>query len=254
MDEATKYDRIERYLTDTLTASERTAFEAALAQNPDLQAELDLHREVSETLQGDAIHDFRTALNEVDQEWQEPETQDSGKVFKLPFRRLAAIAASILLAVSAWIYFNADVSNEQLFASNFEPYKMVLNQRSMIPNPETEYLKVDLTKAVSAYESKNFEQAAQLFLALDPASPESDLYQLYGGISKLANQETSAAIRVFERLHQNASPLIIEQCRWYLSMAYLQKGNTESVKNILQQIPDGSFKSKEAKALLSKLN
>jgi tetratricopeptide repeat protein len=246
-----KYNLIEKYLSGELSGSELEDFESQLKIDASLQEELDLHLQVAETLKGDQVHHFRTVLKKVDQDWQSPGSKKNAKVFSLSIRRIAAFAAVAMVLIIAFQVFGpkTNLSNEALFADNFEPYKMILNQRSGASDPLTD----SMNAAVGAYERKEFETASRLFQGLEEKTPDNGAYRLYIANAELSLGNTEIAIKLLEQLVKDASPLFIEQSRWYLALAYLQKGDMDSTKKELQQIKSGAFNYKEAQKLLALL-
>lgn len=256
MDEDKKYEQIEAYLSGTMSAVELESFEKEVATNSALQEEVDLHRQVAETLKGEEVHQLRATIKTVNQNWKRPQVADhekKAKVVRFPFRNILAIAATVLLLVVAYLFVVPELnySEETLFADNFEPYKMVLNQRSSTPDMgETTKL---LNQAVSAYEQKDFQTAAKLFQELQNQSPDAGAFLLYASISDLSLGNTDQAITNLEKIIAADAPLFVEQGRWYLALAYLQKGDLAKAKTQLQDISSGSFQYDAAQKILSRI-
>lgn len=248
MEEKEKYDTIEKYLAGELDAKEQQNFERQLESDPDLQKELDLHDDLSNRLKGEKIHDFRKVLQAVDQDWQAPH-QDPQKrpiLFRLPY--IAAIAASLLLAVLAYQFLQTPSmpSNSELFATYFEPYNMVLNERSENDNPNA----VLLNAAVVAYSTKDFVQAAKQFSSLIEKVPENKAYAFYAAQAELAVNNSAKAIPLFRQLSSEGDHPFVELSRWYLALAFLQEGNVVEAKKQLETIKSGQDKFAEAQTLL----
>jgi len=250
-----KYDLIEKYLAGEMSETERGDFENQLNSDSSLREELNLHRQVSETLKGEKVHQLRDVLKDVDKKWQAPSEEKEAKVIGFPFRKMLSIAAAILVLVVAYFVISPNLNNaqENLFASNFEPYKMVLNQRSLVPNPETEWMRPAVNKAISAYNAKDYAEASKLFQNLSTKTPDANAFQIYAAISELSLGHSDKAIAILEKLVEIAPPLFIEQSRWYLSLAYLQKEDYAAAKSQLQQIKSGAFKYAEAQKMLKSL-
>ncbi len=255
MTDDVKYDLIEKYLAGVMSETERSNFENQLSTDSSLQEELNLHRQVAETLKGEKVHELRSVLKEVDKKWQSPAEKKEGKVVGFPFRKMLSIAAALLVLVVAYFVISPSLNNSQenLFASNFEPYKMVLNQRSLLPNPETEWMRPAVNKAISAYNAKDYAEASKLFQSLSTETPDANAFQVYAAISELSLGHSDQAIVILEKLVEDAPPLFIEQSRWYLGLAYLQKEDNVAAKSQLQQIKSGAFKYDEAQKMLKSL-
>ncbi len=247
------YELIEKYLADAMSAEERRNFEEEMKSNPALQEEVSLHQEVADVLKGDSVHELRMTLKEIDQSYDLPkDAPPTAKVRQLPFRRLAAIAAVIAVLISAALFLMPanSLSSGELFAQHYEPYDMVLNQRSVEGDLS---LSQNINAAVNAYESQDFEQAAILFKKLSETQNEAEVYRLYHAISLLSSGNGEEATRALEAFNTTASPLYIEQGRWYLALAYLQNDHVEKAKSTFQAIKEGGFRYKEAKEILNNL-
>ncbi len=251
MTDEKKYELIERYLAEELSEAERADFENQLKVNADLREEVSLHQQVTETLRGEKVHELRDVIKEVDEKWASNKPKENAKVVSFPFRKIAALAAAVLALVLAYQFLSPkNTSSEALFADNFEPYKMILNQRSLIPNPETEWMASEVKKAVAAYQAKDYAEASTLFQALSKETPDADAFQIYAANSELSLGHSDEAIVILNKLVEKAPPLLIEQSRWYLALAHLQKEDYASAKSQLQQIQSDGFKYKEAQKIL----
>ncbi len=253
MTEEQKFELIENYLAENLSQPAQEDFERQLQTDSSLREALRLHQQVAATLKDEKVHQFRAALKQVDQGWQAPipTTTPKAKIFN--FRRLIAIAATVLLLVFAYQIFLPSASNSptDLFAANFESYKMVLNQRSADRSDE---LNGDLVQmAVAAYEQEDFAQAALHFKQLQDESPGIIAFQFYHAVSALALKNTTVAIPLLENIRQQPQHLFIEQSQWYLALAYLQQGEKEKARTALQAIKENGYQYAEAQKLLKAL-
>ena len=101
MNSEEKYSLIEKFLSKKLEGAELENFEAQLQRDPGLKAELDLHRQLSETLKGEKVHELRNVLNEVNENWEAPATTaDTTKVVNFNFRRVLSIACLLYTSPS----------------------------------------------------------------------------------------------------------------------------------------------------------
>ena len=250
MNEEDTYERIEKYLNGALSSEEKKAFENELNNNNLLKEEVDLHREVAETLKGEKIHEFRNVLKKVDSEWTTSQPKKNN-VFSIRVKKMAALAATILLLVIAsypFIFQGVDNSNEALFADNFEPYKMILNQRSISDNDAETAL---LNEAIIAYDNKNYKEASTAFQELQSNNIDLIALRFYTGLSELGEGNSDNSINIFKEILDTPDHLFVEQSRWYLALAYLQKGDRDAAKLELDKIKKGQFKHKEAKIMLN---
>ncbi|MEM9823469.1 MAG: hypothetical protein AAF985_20465, partial [Bacteroidota bacterium] len=216
MKEAEKYEKIERYLNGQMSDAEMERFEQSMGKDAALRNDVQLHRDLAQTLKGDQVHRLRATLKEVDQKWTHAPAKKEGKVRLLrPITWLAIAATMALLVVSYFVFQPARPSHQDLFAENFAPYPMVLNQRSGTPVDSI------LQAAIDAYERGSFVEATQQFQRLQDLDSNNFVYRFYQGLSFLANQEAGKAISILIPLVNGKSKLK-EQSQWYLALAYLQ--------------------------------
>ncbi len=250
-----KYESIERYLDKKMTEEERNEFEQQLENDAVLKEELELHQQMTETLKGEKVHQLRAILKKTDSNWESNEAAPKGKIQPFNFRRVIAIAATVLLVVFAYqFFFSGDetISNEQLFADNFQPYQMLLNQRDI----STEEKNVLLENAISAYTKGDFQTASTAFRQLAQNDPANISYEFYHAVAELGAENSDSAIGLFRKLLIAGLRIIHlwNKVRWYLALAYLQKGDKKNAVNLLKEIQSGQFKHAEAQQILKALN
>ncbi len=246
-----KYTLIEKYLAEEMQGEELENFEAQLQTDVELKEELMLHRQLAETLKGEKVHELRSVLNEVDKDWKAPSKKDSAKIVKFNFRRILTIAAVLVLLIVGYQWFtNNNLSSEELYTSNFEPYPMLLNQRSVEENTVNS---ITFNNAITFYNKNQFMEAEAAFDKLLQTQPDNISYQFYQANIFLASQNATDAIPIFQKIIAENNPLFGEQARWYLSLAYLQLGQKENARALLEKIQEGQFKAKEASTILNQL-
>jgi len=248
MNSEEKYTLIEKYLSKELEGEALENFEAQLQRDSALKKELALHRQLSESLKGEKVHELRNVLNEVNKDWEAPATtSDTAKMVKFNFRKILSTAAAVALLLIAYHwFFNNNLSNQELYASNFEPYVMVLDQRSANASEAA-----PLDEAIALYHNKDFGTSADTFEKLLAEDRENMIYTFYVANARLANQETDQAIALFNKIIKANDLSFVEQSRWYLALAYLQKEDKENAKSFLEKIQEGQFKYKAAQEILS---
>ncbi len=247
-----KYDLIEKYLDQKMTEGERKAFELQIENDSVLKAEVELHQQVEASLKGEKIHELRSALTDVDQNWGTQKNEQKRKARTINFRRIIAIAATVLLMVMAYqVFFSGDstLSNEQLFADNFQPYQMLLSQRDISQSEKNEVLE----NAILAYAKGDFQNAATAFQQLSKNDPSDISYQFYLAVAQLGAENNEAAIDSFKQIISIENNPFKEQSQWYLALAFLQKRDTENAQKSLIKIQPGQFKSVEAQQILKEL-
>ncbi len=247
-----KYEWIEKYLAGKLSGEELAGFNAKVKQDAGFAQEVNLHREVQETIKDKNLHKLRSTLKKVDSGWTNPSQDGPTKVVSFPYLRWASVAAIGLLLLLAYQFLlpNPTTTLAENFDTHFQPYKMILNQRD---GDESNVYQIKLKQAIKAYENENYAQSGLLFEELNREKPGQISTQFYQAMSNLAAQNTESAIVGFKDLLKKKDHLFEEQSEWYLALAYLQLGNPEQAKDILQKITPEAFNYKEARAILKSL-
>lgn len=246
-----KYTLIEKYLAEEMQGEELEKFETQLQTDGELKEELSLHRQVAETLRGEKIHQLRSVLNNVDENWEAPSKKESAKVVQFNFRRILTIAAAVSLLIVAYQWFsNSDLSSEELYAANFETYPMLLNQRSVDENTADLII---YNNAITFYSKGQNQEALAAFEELIQAQPENITYQFYQANLLLSEDKSREAIPIFQKILAGDYPLFEEQTRWYLALAFLENDEKENAKALLEKIKPGQFHKKEASNILNQL-
>lgn len=252
-----KYQHIEDFLDGKLNKEEEKAFSEKMAIDANFKKEVELHKSLSKSLNNPAKNNLRNVLNEVDKDWNDGTIQEA-TVKALPsskantkywLRPLTGIAAGLVLLLIALQFFKSTSPKEDLFAANYTPYKMILSERS-VDNDAAQLLK---NSASEAYKKGDFESAQKLFKQLYTENPNDIVYSFYEANAFLSNQKPKEAIAAFQAILAKPDHLFVEQCQWYLGLAYLADQNFEKARETFGQINEGSFKFKEAKEILNSL-
>ncbi len=245
-----KYTLIEKYLAEEMQGEELHDFEKKLLNDSDLKEELNLHQQVAETLKGEKIHQLRSVLNDIDKKWETPSKQKPAKVINFNFRRILTIAAAIALLITGYqLFTNSNLSSEELYAANFETYPMLLNQRDIDPTINIKAY----SNAITFYLNGQNQEAIVAFDQLIKLEPDNNTYEFYKGNLLLAENKSDEAIPIFQKIINGNHPLLVEQTRWYLALAFLKQNDQENAKALLEEIKPGRYKSKEAAKILKQL-
>lgn len=123
---------------------------------------------------------------------------------------------------------NNSKSPEQLFTSNFSPYKTVLSIRGHENNDEL------LSKGMLAYSAQNYEEA---IVNLEAVTDKSYVVNFYLGVSYLGVKPPKgeeAIISLNEVLKTDND--FKQQAIWYKALAFLVVNKTDKAKELFKQI------------------
>lgn len=245
---AEDYDRIERYLQGGLLPGELEKFNEKLANDPQLAAQVSLHRELDETLAGEGIHHFRRVLQQVDANWKLKSGGNFLRLVKSP--GVLAVAASLLLLIGffGWWALQSP-SSAALATANFEQLPLETQMSSY-----DDQLISLRNRANQAYINANYSEAVPLFEELARLEPNNLNHKLLIGVSQVGSEQAQAAINALRPLADGDDDRVRIEASWYIALALLQAGETSSAQNYLQTVADNQgFNARKASELLMEL-
>jgi tetratricopeptide (TPR) repeat protein len=223
-----------------------------------------IEKDLQDTLGNEDVHLLRSALKQVDAQWQSSDHDSHvpsaivqpiasrAKVRRLPLNRILAIAASIvvLLVAGIWLIGGEDdpATLESLYTEYGAPYRTTLTARG------TNLTTLEQA-AFLAYDQQQYGEAFRLFLDLLKERPQEHFYTFYAGSSALAAGRPLEAVPFFQQLIEQSDHLLVEQSQWYLAMSYLKAADTDisqltKAVKLLEKFQPHHYKYAEAKALL----
>ncbi len=236
-------ENIIRYLQEEMNESEKSAFEAQLAQSEELRESLTEMRRAIQASQLFGQLNLRQQLGELEAELSQ-EKPSKVRSFRLYW---VAAASVLMIALAGLWYFNRPLPAPQYFAQYFEPYRAPVNIRS---SPGV----TDIwEQGRKAYEARDFALAAERFGSITPTTGvPTYLRDFYWAVS-LLSQEPPNAKKAVELL-KNVAALTTDYQQpaiWYLALAQLQLDQKEEARYYLQQLR--MYRSAEAKEILKGL-
>lgn len=258
---------IEKYLDNDLDMNEVKLFHETLENNEAFVRELNdmellidgIRKTASQTTIEEKLERFETSMKLMEDE-EKTETRTSLLNFDSIKKYSWAIAASItLLLVSsiALININQTPSNKKLYAEYYTPFENHGNRRSP-DKTDQNYWK----DALYYYDNAQYEKALENFNNIIISDfkavtndPRFALYNIYKGNTLMMLNRHEDAIPIFKGMILDEDAMII-QAKWYLSMCYLYKNDTQNLVPLLKEISEvhASSKSNKAKKILSRIN
>jgi len=162
---------------------------------------------------------------------------------------ISSTAAILILVLGFSSLFNSKTSPNELFADNYEPYKIVNEQtRSYEYQYNNKYI-----EAIKLYQKGIFIEAGALFKELLNDNPKPAKIQLLYGISQLENKQYDSALANFKEIIDNNGEYVID-AKWYMALIYLKKDDIKSAGLLLKELAEtpGYYKDK-SKEILEKL-
>lgn len=250
---------VERYLDNTMTATEREAFETRLGQDKDLKETIKDIEFLVEGIRYSARKELLTQLQELESqiaaEVQEDEQAET-KVVPLYQRSWMSVAAALALILVSTIAYQlwpaggkgdmamTDRYIQQHFPSEYSTTRSAAESDVATPN-----------KAYYLYEGGNYAAAASLFLQILEKDENPDML-FYAGNSLLKVGEYQKAVDLFEQVNTR-----YPQYEYSCEASFMQALGAIKLKNKqdaivkLEQVTvcDDSTIANNAKALIEEL-
>lgn len=243
------YEKIEAYLDDELSSSDKLAFEKEIAEDSNLRNEVDLHKSLQSELSEDVLN-LKEKLRNINSGAKETD-KSSGKQAKILRLVMRSVAVAAILGLGIFFLpqlFNESIAPEGLYASYYEPYPMALNQRSADGSQET----ISLNEAVKNYTQKDYGKASIQFEELNKLEPD-DVYLLYKANAEQAQGNLNEALNIYEGIIANGNEKYIQQAQWFKSLILINKGDLEEVKSFINSLSSEHYKSEELEQILKVL-
>ena len=250
-----KLDLIEKYLSEELSAAERSEFDQLKSNDKDFAEEVQMAVTVNADFKVKQKMRLQGLLKEKGQ--ATPVHQATVRKMtprKSSFNWMRSIAAVFILGLGlslAWLMFSSPdtktLANEELV----DIYK--------VPNTflDEEVVDVNWNNAIKAYRDGQFSVSVAAIESSIKRNPENlDEKNFYLGLSYLYEDvpDLDKVISHLETSKELNAGRYGTEANWFMSLAYLKKGDKENAKVLLQEVVDAdNWKKAEAVALLNNL-
>jgi hypothetical protein len=200
-----KFETIEAYVLDTMSAEERVRFEQDLSADPALRAEVDMQRE---NMMAVELGGLTRTLRSLSAEENGVDERRSGP------RYWMYAAAVVLLGIGATWWFTRPPLNERLFAQYFVADPGLPVEMGVANDPA-------FADAMVAYKLGDYPEARAKWSRLREQRPGNDTLDFYVASAALAVGDAEASITDLKRIVENSGSPFHDKSRWYLFLAYL---------------------------------
>lgn len=267
-------DTIHRYLTGTMTAAERAAFEAELQSDATLRNDVELEQWLLAGIDKAGTQGLRTSIGTVHQQLKadgffESAAQDAPlRVSYLSnftkMKQFIAIAASLVIVAGAVWFFtqNSGPDTDALFARYYQAEEDRQRAQTIAKQIYTYGASPALNQADSlglalkAYENGQYDDALALLTALAAANPQNDTVQYFTGVVHMSQERYAKAIGVLLPLSRSDTSALRNDALWNLGLCYLkmENGTRDAREAFTQLAQDNAYpKHRGAKAVLDQL-
>ena len=251
-----KLETLINYLHNEVSAAERQEIEKELQVNESMQRDLQVLRDLDQTLHDDALISFVAKLQDTEKLYTAvyADEGEDAEMKASPRRRIFtwkyAVAASILiLMVGSLVFFLSKPNSDELYASYYEKYESSVGTRSDGPANADE-----LVQAILEYDKGNYEVALNQFNEILKNDATNTTARFFAGVSYIELQKFDKAIDNLWKVVNKNDAVFIEQAEWYISLCFIKTNQQEQASVFLTRIckRNGYYKVK-AQDLLNKL-
>ena len=234
--------KIDKYMRNQMDEQERSAFEEALKDNPQLAKELAIQQDLVTGVRTLGNRGMKEQLQQMHEEVMEIKAKNKVHKTRRLFWRGAAAAAVLLIGILAYqTWLNPTNSPEQLYASYYQAYDLNLQDRGDQPP-------AGLLEATALYEQKAYAEALPLLESLVANDSGNTQLHLSIGICKMELDRHDEAIDDIQKVLTLGDPLLEDQANWYLALIHVKQNQPTLARTFLQKLAEDSAADHHAEA------
>lgn len=243
------YEIIDQYLAGELTGEELAVFEKQMQANPALAGEVELYKRLGEDIkqvtQPDKTEEeLRQHLDLLSKEYIRPKARIV-KMKKIWWLGAAVAAAAIVLLI-VQPFAREQFNNEKLFAY----YSAKTDELSPVQRGGSD--DAELIKVAELYNNKKYQQVLPMLEKVITTHPNDKDLLLAKGVSLLQTGNDQAAITVFDEIIKTET-VYKNPALWFKGLSFLKMKKLSECRDVLQNLPAGADKYKEAQELINKI-
>lgn len=241
---------IDGYIYDELSDQELALFEAELAQNKNLHAEIDLIKNIDHAIQEKDIMQLRNNLRNVSIESIKEKQSLRSIPLKFKSRKIALslIAASLILAlgITGLLRYTSDDNIYQKFYAKYETAGISRSAHSA--HDQTFAL------ALQKYNNKDYQSALSLLQEVISKDQTNMAGHFYSAVSLQELGQYKNAIEEYQVVVVDKDNLFMEQAEWYIGLCYIQTREDKKAISQFKKIANNKgFYEQKASAILRKM-
>ena len=217
-------ETVERYLNNTMDATEKLQFEKSLEENNTLRQQVE---DIKILLSGIETASLREKMEEFHhqraQETKEIPVRNITQNNRTNSRLFYAVAASAVILLGIFWVFNPKNSNELLFNEYF----------SVDPGLPTTMGSTDefsFYDGMVNYKRKEYDEALEKWRQLLNQKNNNDTLNYFIGVTYLAKGNTEEAIPFLEKVTTQKESMFLEDSYFYLGLSNLKNDNLKDAK------------------------
>jgi len=211
------YDRLDRYLDQSMPAEERRRFEEECAADAGLQYQLDRHRLV------------RIAIMEKNLSSAMAGFPQPGRVRSITTRKWLAAASLVILASAAYLFFSSQRHDPAKLYGRF--YHSDPGLMTTMGSADD----YDFQVAMIQYKRGDYAGAAGAWKKLLPQRPSSDTLQYFLGCAYQAQNSLDTAFAFFQPVAANPNSAFYKEACWYAGLIRLRQNRISEAVALIRQ-------------------
>ncbi|MBA7511313.1 hypothetical protein ES705_03304 [subsurface metagenome] len=243
-----KTKMIETYLDGSMDISERKKIEVLLSEDKKFYDELEIHRDINESISDDEVFEFRKIVASVINNNNKGRKKDDQKSKIIKYIKYPVAASILLLIGLSLIQIFSLKSSNDLYLKYYKPYQTDIATRSLKVSSD----KIQLSYLL--YQEGNYETSFELLRNYIEKKFNNQTARFYYGMNAIELEKYDLAISELIIVEQDPSSPFSLHARWYLAMMYLKTEQTNEAKKYLAILSgEESMYSERARMILKKL-
>lgn len=239
---------VARYFEGDMEFQEKSAFEALLQTDSELQQLLAEYKNVHQTLKmkiapSEADQQVASTLSLLNQEYFKgmAENKATAKVVSFkPYLKWISIAAVLLIGLLVWAPWSASL---------YEKYSI---SREMSVAERGDGAGDGLQKASALYNAGNFSAANKILEKAYAAAPEDAMLAYYYGLTLMETGKATTARTVLGKLYAGESVFKYDAA-YGIALSYVKEKDHPKALEWLEKIPEASTNYGKARELIQQL-
>ncbi len=241
------FDKIDEYILNRLKGEELEVFESELTKNADLQTAVKQRSKISDAVKYLERKELKKELQAIHGKEIGASKTENKSIITILKPYLAAAAVICIGLLSWWLLSPSNTSTNDIYVSNYAPYKVLNNVRDAAQNAVVD-------QAWENYRAGNFEAAYLALEKLDNSEIDGQIL-IAKAISLNEMGLTNKAISTLAIVIENKDPFLLDLANWYIGLFYLKSDNIPQAKYFFQQLAndESADKHQAAKEILNSL-
>lgn len=236
-------ERIEAYLSGSMSKKDRQVFEAEMETDPSTAQAVSNHQKMIHAIEEMG---FREMLGEIHQQ------RTMVEIPRRPFLRrqwLWGVAAGILLLIG-FVWLLSPDSN-----SSLQDTLATIQVDPGLPTTLGTTNELAFGEGMNAYKLGRYAEAETRWMPLLDMNPQNDTLLFYLAQTAFAQEQNLSVVQRLDPILKQGNSIFQEKSIWYFAVAQLRLGETDTAKVLLRDIIDANgFRHTEARTLLDMLN